>query len=93
MPSALRMALLTCVCVVAQRGGPRTSTVRVQVAIDFMDAIKGGKREIRLGGFKGMPAGKTVEVDIPPGEPHPPPSPPRISHPWLFTLAPRLVLA
>lgn len=52
-----------------QRGGgaPRTPTVRVQVAIDFMDAIKGGKREIRLGGFKGVPGGKTVEVDIPAG--------------------------
>ena len=42
--------------------------MRVQVAIDFMDAIKGGKREIRLGGFKGVPGGKTVEVDIPAGK-------------------------
>ena len=64
-----------------QRGGAqRVMNVRVQVAIDFMDAIRGAKRQLDLGGVGGMPAGKSVEVDIPAGAPAPANPPPPAEH-------------
>ena len=40
---------------------------RTQLRISFEDAIKGGSRRLDLGAL-GVPGGKTVEVQIPPGE-------------------------